>query len=348
METVWRESSELEGRPPSKKLKYDHYLPTPSQSTGPVEGSVEGEVEGPVETSVGPDERQVTVPVEGSVEGPSAPHTEGPSKMVESHPPATIEVVEGSVEGVVEGPVETSVDGVGEGPVETSIEPDERKVEGPSASHTEGPFKMVESHPPATIEEFKQWVLKEEDISKVMLKYVRLQTANRKLKLYQRVSHWKPTLYGVRVELYTSIIDNVKASIESLIVEGSYDKVIEWLDSSGRHPSKKCKSDDVLPPLSQENTDENTEETDEPPTFTDLKQLILEECYKHRVVCLSVTLQSYKLSLEICERLYHLNPKHFRKEIQSMEMIIYQEEMYLKDKIVEGGCDKLMEVIENC
>ncbi len=41
--------------------------------------------------------------------------------------------------------------------------------------------------------------------------------------------------------------------METLIVKGSYDKVIEWLDSSGRSPSKKCKSEDV-----------STEENDEP------------------------------------------------------------------------------------
>ncbi len=111
-----RDSSDLEGISPSKKVKYDYYLPTPSQSTGSVEGS---------------DERQVEV----LVEGPSAPYTEGSSKMVESHPPATIEV-------------------------------------------------------------FKQWVLDEEDIINVILSYVNIQTYDRRLKMYHRINYLNPCLYA--------------------------------------------------------------------------------------------------------------------------------------------------------
>ncbi len=198
--------------------------------------------------------------------------------------------------------------------------------------------------------------------------YVNIQTYDRRLKIYHRVNHLNPYLYKRLIISNTSHIDSTKASIESLIVKGSYDKVIELLDSSGRPPSKKCKSDDVLPPLSHENNDENSEENDEPlanmesyspvegsemvqshpPAFIDLNHLVLEEKDICKVLYRYVDLQSCKLSLEIYERLYPLNPKIFGNEIGYIEYIRDRNEKCLKTMIVEGGCDELMEVIGNC
>ncbi len=289
-----RDSSELEGTTPSQKIKCDYSLPTPSQSTGSVEGVV------------------------------------------------------GSGEGSVERPVEDPDEGSSERRDEES---DEGLVDVSVAPYPDLSSKMAKSHP-VTYKGIKKWLLEEDNLYHVMISYVELHISKEKLKMYHRVRHLNPQLYDDTISTMEYLCAQATTYLKTLIVEGSYGRVKAWLDSL----------DDVLPTLSHETTEapENMESyspversskmvQSHPPVITeDLKQLVLEEKDIDAVVSKSIQLQGCKMRVEIYESICDLDPGKFLEDIKFRKRINGKNETYLKLLIVEGGCDKLMEVIGNC